>query len=117
MAEHDERVKQTLGKPRLDLMPPYAAREIGKCLEVGTNKYEPWRWQEGAPWSVWLAALERHLNEWKKGEADDPDGFKHLAAVCVHAMFLMEHERLGIGKDDRQHQRFKEQHPELKPEG
>jgi hypothetical protein len=108
MIEHDERVKETIGKPRMDLVSPHFMEAVGDVLEFGTRKYSPWKWMDGAPYSVWLAALKRHLNRWEKGEAIDPDGFAHLAAVAAHAMFLFEHERLKLGKDDRQHTHIKE---------
>lgn len=105
--EHSEDVKQTAGKPRMDLIAPHFLEAIGEVLELGARKYSSWKWMDGAPYSAWLAALKRHLNRWEKGEPVDEEGFYHLAAVAVHAMFLFEHERLGLGEDDRQHTHMK----------
>lgn len=84
------------GQKRLrpDLIPPEALREVALCYGIGAEKYDPNNWKKGYPYSASLAALERHLLEWKLGNKDDPDGFKHLAAVVFHANTLIYRDEL-----------------------
>ncbi len=95
-------VKQDQGKPRLDLMPTEALEEIGKVLEFGAKKYDPWNWAKGLAWSRLLGAALRHLYAWARGESKDPEsGLSHLAHAGCNILFLIYFERNKSGEDDR----------------
>lgn len=87
---------------RFDLIPPEALKEVAICYGIGAkDKYEDWNWAKGYPYSLSIAALERHFNDWKSGESLDDDGFHHLAAVVFHALTLIDREKHAPEFDDR----------------
>jgi hypothetical protein len=62
-------------------------------------------WRLGVPWSWFYDAAFRHLLNFWAGESLDPESELHaLAHVRWMCAALMEHERLGLGVDDRIHQ-------------
>jgi hypothetical protein len=87
---------------RPDLIPAEATREVALCYGIGAvnPNYGENNWKKGYPYSKSLAALERHLLEWKLGSQDDEDGFKHLAAVVFHANTLLYRDLLQPEWDD-----------------
>ena len=77
-------------KLRFDLIIPEFEEAMAKVLTHGAQKYGENNWQkvEGAK-ARYIAALQRHLNEYRKGYMYDPDsGCEHLAQIAVNAMFL-----------------------------
>ena len=77
-------------KLRFDLIIPEFEEAMAKVLTHGAQKYGENNWQkvEGAK-ARYTAALQRHLNEYRKGCMYDPDsGCEHLAQIAVNAMFL-----------------------------
>lgn len=87
---------------RMDMIPVNALQEIGRDYGYGAAKYGRDNWKKGYEWSLSYAALLRHLTAFWGGESRDPEGdFHHLAAVCFHAIALMEFEKYGLGTDDR----------------
>ena len=89
-------------KPRMDLVPPKAIREVAEVLTHGAKKYGDHNWRQVDKRTRYAAAAQRHLNSWLSGEDTDPDsGLPHLAhALCSLAM-LRECEIEGLGRDDR----------------
>lgn len=86
--KHDE------AKPRFDLIPPHAERQVAEVLEYGTRKYAPdnWRKVDNAH-ARYLAAARRHINAWQAGEAIDPESrLNHLAHAITSLMFILELE-------------------------
>lgn len=84
---------------RFDLIPAKALWLVAELYGAGARKYEAHNWRRGYDWSLSIAALERHLAQFKEGENDDPEtGCPHLAAVVFHALSLLT---------------FTEEHPEL----
>jgi hypothetical protein len=99
-----EALKHDSGKPRMDLVSPLALLELGKVLAYGVVKYNDHNWREngGLDWSRPLAALHRHLLAWQGGEDIDPEsGLPHLAHAMCNAMFLLEYQLTGNGRDNR----------------
>ena len=100
-------VSETGGKKgqkllRPDLIPAEAIKEVALCYGIGAQNpaYGENNWLLGYPYSKSLAALERHLLEWKLGNEDDDEGFKHLAAVVFHACTLIYRDKFQPEFDD-----------------
>lgn len=95
-------VKHDEGKPRMDLLPPEALREIAEVLGVGAQKYDAHNWRKGFAYSRLTAAALRHLFAWVGGENKDPEsGKSHLAHAACCLMFLITFEQTNTGTDDR----------------
>lgn len=71
---------------------------------LGNVKYGSWNFRvAGARASVYLSALERHIDAWKEGEEADPaDGTPHLANALACIGILIETQHMGNLIDDRQ---------------
>ncbi len=78
------------GKPRIDLVSPFAMERLGKWLEQGARKYSERNWEKGIPLNRTLASLHRHLNQYQQGD----DSEDHLAAIMCNAMFLLHGEAM-----------------------
>lgn len=90
------------GKPRMELLPGPALREVAKVLTFGAKKYDPWNWQKGFSWGRLAGACLRHLFSWLSGEDNDPEtGLSHLAHAACCILFLLDHTILDLGQDDR----------------
>lgn len=97
---HDSRKRQKFasgavrdaaeGKPRPDLISPYANLRIGEWLREGAEKYSERNWEAGMPISRCVASLCRHLEAFKMGRTDED----HLAAIVVNAQFIMHYEAM-----------------------
>lgn len=86
---------------RFDLVPPAVLWALAEHYGVGCTKYADRNWEKGYRWGLSVAALERHLTQWKLGEQlDSETNSHHLIAVIWHAMALYEFERRGLGTDD-----------------
>lgn len=95
-------VKHDEGKPRMDLLPPEALREIAAVLAMGAQKYDAHNWRKGFAYSRLIAAALRHLFAWVGGENKDPEsGKSHLAHAACCLMFLITFEQTSTGTDDR----------------
>lgn len=90
-----EGVKYDAGKPRLGLHlveVPHAFEAVGTLLGKGAEKYSVGNWKAVPDAEQrYLDAMLRHLTAHYKGEVIDPETEqKHLAAVAVNALFLLE---------------------------
>lgn len=86
---------------RFDLIPPEFEWALATHYGVGCRKYEDRNWEKGYKWSLSLAALRRHLNQWERGEDyDEETGSHHLIAVAWHAAALFIFGLRGLGTDD-----------------
>lgn len=95
-------IKEDIGKNRLDLLPVGPLEDIAEILTFGAKKYADHNWRNGFKWSRLLGACMRHLFAWSRGEKADPEtGKSHLAHAGCCILFLLEHEKRGLGEDDR----------------
>jgi len=91
------------GKPRIDLISPFALRRLGAWLAKGAEKYAERNWEAGIPMQRCVESLCRHVESIKAGENDED----HLAAAMCNTMFLLHYEEMiarGVlpkGLDDR----------------
>lgn len=100
MTATDTGLKYDTGKPRLDLVRPEFTEGVAAVLAFGSVKYAAWNWAKGIEYSRLIAALERHIAAFKRGEDIDPEsGLPHLdhAACCM--MFLSCFQKWGDRTD------------------
>lgn len=98
----NEFIKADAGKPRFDLLPPEFLTETAEVLTYGANKYTPNNWANGADWSRYYSAMQRHLWAWWSGEDKDAETeITHLAHAACCLAFLMAYQNRNIGQDDR----------------
>jgi hypothetical protein len=87
---------------RFDLIPSYPLWELAKLYGKGAGKYRPRNWSRGYAWSLSFAAMMRHAWLFWNGETYDKETkCHHMAAVCFHAMALMEFGKTHPELDDR----------------
>lgn len=79
------------GKLRYDLIPPEFTEQVAIILTYGALKYGDNNWQGLDNFNDrYYAALERHLQAWRKGEENDQEsGFSHLAHAATNCLFLL----------------------------
>ena len=102
MADPAPFVKHDAEKVRAGLLPAEALLEIAKVLTFGAKKYSAHNWRKGTQWSRYYDATLRHLLAWSAREKADPEtGLSHLAHAGCCILFLLTHELLELGEDDR----------------
>lgn len=104
MSEQNEEraLRYNANKTRFDLVPNYPLEQIAKVMTKGAEKYAPYNWQKGMPWSECEASMLRHFYAYKSGEDFDPEtGLYHLAHAAVNLMFLVDYYRTNPQFDDR----------------
>jgi|LWDU01.1.fsa_nt_gi hypothetical protein len=78
-------------KPRYELVPPSAMAAMAKVLTYGAHKYEANNWRKVDDPDRYIAALYRHLELYRSGEATDTEsGFSHLEHAITNLAFLIE---------------------------
>lgn len=70
---------------------------------AGLTKYGAWNWRAaGVRTSVYLSAIERHLEGYKGGEEYDPvDGTHHLGNIMACCAILLDAREAKMLTDDR----------------
>lgn len=102
--EIKEGIRYNEGKPRYDLVPPFAYEKFVEILTKGALKYSERNWEKGMPWGDIISSLERHISEIKKGhDYDSESGQLHAAHVVCNAMFLLEYYNIAPHYDNRPH--------------
>ena len=87
---------------RFDLLPVGPLTEVARLYGRGAEKYADRNWENGYPWSLSFAAMQRHAWAFWGGESIDPENERHhLASVIFHALALMQFEMSELGDDDR----------------
>ena len=82
-------IKYDKGKPSFDLVDPFFEEDIAKVLSMGAAKYEPNNWQLNEDINRYIGALQRHLNDIKKGIYKDKESkLQHTAHIACNAMFI-----------------------------
>ena len=100
--ESNRGVKADEGKPPMSLLPFDALEEIAKVLAFGAEKYDAHNWRKGFDWSRLYSAVLRHLSSHMQGiDIDEETGLSHLAHATTGLLFLVSHEKNGLGNDDR----------------
>ena len=97
-----EGLKFDHGKPRMDLLDPYAITKLAEVLTFGAQKYEAHNWRKGIAYSRLTAAALRHMTQFMNGQDyDEETGLPHPAHAMCCMMFLiwMMEERDDL--DDR----------------
>ena len=84
-------IKYDDDKLRYDLIPTEALEALARVLTYGAAKYAPNDWQHLPEFeSRYTAALYRHIEAWRKGEAVDPEsGIHHLEHALCNLTFLL----------------------------
>jgi hypothetical protein len=83
-------VKFDEGKPRTDLLDPFAIEQLSKVLGFGAMKYAPENWRRGIAYSRLIAAALRHIFAFMRGENTDPESnLSHIAHAMCCMMFLL----------------------------
>lgn len=79
------------GKPRMELLPPDAIRQLAWVLTYGAEKYEPQNWQKVPDGKTrYVGSLLRHVLSHMGGELLDPEnGLPHLAEAGTCVLFLL----------------------------
>lgn len=99
---------------RFSLIPPEFTWALATHYGIGARKYAEKNWERGYKWSLSLDALERHLNQWKRGEdIDEETGSHHLVAVAWHACALFIFILRGLGTNDVQPPKTKSPTPQI----
>lgn len=85
------------------LLSPIAKIAWALAQFAGLLKYGAWNWRvAGVRASVYISAIERHIDAYKSGEKYDPvDGTDHRGNIMACCALLIEAEAAGKLEDDR----------------
>lgn len=84
--EHQKKAE----KPRFDLIPAKAEKELAEAYTVGAKKYGAHNWRNLNE-AIFVAALRRHLNALQRGEVRDGESnLTHAAHIAANALILAE---------------------------
>lgn len=90
---------------RYDLIPSWAMDEVARVYGKGAEKYAERNWEKGYKYGLSIAAIERHISQYKQGHnLDDGEGgdmLHHMAHVVFHALALITYDHYTLGTDDR----------------
>lgn len=90
------------GKAAFELVSLMAFEGCARVFDFGREKYAPWNWAKGMPWSAPLGCLLRHLSAWQRGEDNDPEsGLPHLDHAMANLVMLTTYARTYPQGDDR----------------
>lgn len=85
------------------LLSPLAKAHWALAQFAGMLKYGAWNWRSaGVRSSVYLSAMQRHIDAYTSGEEHDPiDGTHHLGNIMACAAILLDARAAGKLTDDR----------------
>ena len=86
-------VKYDGDKPRMELLPPRALREVSNVLTFGAKKYAPDNWKKLDNLKArYTGAALRHITEdmMQEGHLDSESGLDGLAHAICCLMFILE---------------------------
>lgn len=113
MTEH-KGMRFNQGKPRYDLVPPFAYSELAKVLTRGAEKYAERNWENGLGWMGVVASAQRHIQAFVEGkDFDDESGMLHLSHALTNIAFLIEFYKIYPQGDDRPSSPGKRKQPRL----
>lgn len=95
--------KHDSGKPRYDLISPYALEALATVLAYGAKKYGDRNWENGGGdpqfYERVFAAGQRHAWAPRRGEQRDQEtGFPHSWHELCNAMFKVHYEAMQSGE-------------------
>ena len=83
-------LKYDQGKPRMELLDPYAIDQLAHVLSFGAQKYADHNWRKGLSKTRLLAAALRHLFAYLGGEDKDSEtDLSHVAHAMCCCMFII----------------------------
>jgi hypothetical protein len=98
----DRGLKLDTGKPRMELLDPYAMEQVARVLTFGAEKYDPHNWRKGISYGRLLGAALRHIFAFIGGEDNDKEsGLPHPAHAMANLMFVLGMTQLHPELDDR----------------
>lgn len=97
----DETVKHDDGKPDFTLIPQEALLEVAKAFTHGATKYGKDNYSLGTNYRRYVAAAQRHINQWLRGEDIDESGTNHLSNAISSLMMVLDNQLTNKGTDDR----------------
>lgn len=80
------------GKPRFDLLSPFALQRVASLMERGAVKYGEGNWEKGIPEDRCYESMLRHAYQYRMGDIEED----HLAAVVFNALAIMHYQEKGI---------------------
>lgn len=97
--------KDAIGATKLPmhLIPGTAKAHLALAFLEGALKYGKYNWRvAGVRASIYLDAMERHMEKWKNGEDVDPlTCVPHLASVMACCAIILDARAVGKLNDDR----------------
>jgi len=104
-AVKDTNPKDAAAQSRIPLwlLSPIAKANWALAQYAGMIKYGAWNWRvAGVRASVYLSAMQRHIDGYLSGEEFDPiDGTHHLGNIMACAAILLDAKAAGKLTDDR----------------
>lgn len=97
----DETIKHDKGKPDFTLIPQEALLEVAKVFTYGAEKYGVFNYSHGTDYRRYIAAANRHLNQWLRGEDLDESGTNHLGNAIASIMMVLDNQKTNKGNDNR----------------
>ncbi len=89
------------GKPDFTLIPQEALLEVAKVFTHGAAKYGRWNYSLGTDYTRYIAAAQRHINQWLRGEDIDEISTNHLSNAIASLMMVLDNQKTGKGIDNR----------------
>lgn len=97
--------KDSIGDTKIPLwlLSPIAKAQWALAQFAGMLKYGAWNWRSaGVRSSVYISAMQRHIDAYSSGEEFDPvDGTHHLGNIMACAAILLDAKAAGKLSDDR----------------
>jgi hypothetical protein len=91
----------SLGKCKIDLVPPEWVWALAMVLTRGAIKYAVRNWERGMKWSEVVGPMFRHAFKFICGERYDSEtGCHHMAMVAWNALVLMTYDIREVGEND-----------------
>jgi hypothetical protein len=104
-ATKESNPKDAIGETKVPLWlcSPIAKAHWALAQFAGQKKYLCWNWRvAGVRSSVYLSAMERHMDAYMSGEELDPtDGTHHLGNVMACCAIMLDAKAAGLLNDDR----------------
>lgn len=105
MDQKDTNPKDAIGQGKvpLHLIPSTAKAHMAMAFLEGALKYGKYNWRvSGVRSSIYLDALQRHVDKWANGEEVDPTTkVHHLASAMACLAILIDAQEIGKLVDDR----------------